>query len=440
MKYGLRHVALWVSLYILFAVAPMLMAFVGPLPEPRTFWVEFSVGLGFVGLAIMGLQFVLTGRFGRVAASLGLDTMLQFHRQAGLVAFVFIFAHPLILFATNTAYLDFLDPRVNFLRAVALSAVMGALALLIVTTIWRQPIGLNYEWWRTAHGVLALIVMFIGLVHILQVGHYVSVWWKQALWIGMTGGAIFLLVNTRVIRPLKLRREPYRVEAVREERGESWTLVLKPDGHPGMRFLPGQFVWLTLGESPFSLQQHPFSIASSAEQPERIELTIKELGDFTLTLPDVEEGSGAFLEGPFGAFTPEPAPDTGMVFIVGGVGITPIMSILRTFRDRSDPRQCLMLYGNPEWEDVLFRDELDMLQDEINLKVVHALGDPPPDWEGETGHITTEMLDRYLPDPEKERRVYFLCGPEPMLDSIEPYLRERGVPLKDIFSERFEIV
>ena len=440
MKYGLRQVSLWVTIYMVLAVAPMLLAFVGPLPEPRTFWVEFSVGLGFVGLAMMGLQFLLTGRFANVAASLGLDTMLHFHRQAGLAAFVFILAHPLILFATNSTYLEFLDPRVNLPRAFALSAVMGALVLLIVTTLWRQPIGLNYEWWRTIHGVLALFVLFVGVVHILQVGHYVSVWWKQALWVGVTGAAMLLLVNTRVIRPWRVRNSPYKVTSVNPERGDSWTMILEPDGHPGICFMPGQFVWLTLGESPFSLQQHPFSISSSAEHPQQIALTIKELGDFTSTVGEIPAGTRAFIEGPFGAFTPESEPDVNIVFIAGGVGITPIMSMIRTFHDRSDPRECLLFYGNPGWDKVLFRDELETLQRDSNIKVVHVLSDPPSDWQGETGYVTPEMLDRYLPDLEDERRVYFLCGPEPMLDSLEPYLRERGVPIKDIFSERFEIV
>src|SRR5690606_39032597 len=104
-----------------------------------------------------------------------------------------------------------------------------------------------------------------------------------------------------------------------------------------MRFVPGQFAWITVGETPFSLQQHPFSIASSTHDP-RIRLTAKEFGDFTSRLKAVEPGTSAYLEGPFGSFTPDPSPDVGIFLIMGGIGITPAMSMLRTLRDEGSRR------------------------------------------------------------------------------------------------------
>jgi ferredoxin-NADP reductase len=125
---------------------------------------------------------------------------------------------------------------------------------------------------------------------------------------------------------------------------------------------------------------------------------------------------------------------------VGGVGITPIMSMLRTFRDRADPRSLLLVYGNPTWDAVLFREELDLLPAALKLTVVHVLEQPPPDWRGEIGRLTPALLDRLLADQVWEHAEYFVCGPQPMMDVLEPYLRRRGVPLRRIFSERFQIV
>lgn len=440
MKFSLGTALLWIGGYLLLAAAPLLIAYWGPLPPARSFWVEFSVGLGFVGLAIMSLQFVLIGRFAHVATSLGLDSMLQYHRQAGLVAFFFILAHPLILFAVDRVYLEFLDPRVNLPRALALSAALGALVLLIASTLWRQLLHLPYEWWRLIHGLLALFVVFIGLVHILQVGFYISVGWKQVVWVLLTGAALGLLVNIRLLKPLQMRQKPWRVSEVRAERGTAWTLVLQPEGHSGMNFLPGQFVWLILGKSPFSLQQHPFSLASSAVRPDRLELTIKALGDFTARIGDVQPGTQAYLEGPYGYFVPDPNPNRGAVFIVGGVGITPVMSMLRTFRDRRDPRPLQLFYANRDWERVLFREELQTLTQALNLQVVHVLENPPRGWTGERGRISPALLDRHLPDDRGERFDYFVCSPKAMMDLVESYLKRRGVPLRYIFSERFQIV
>ena len=428
--------------YLLLAAAPILVAYFGPLPEPRPFWIEFGVGLGFVGMGILGLQFLLTGRFRNVAYSVGLDTMLQFHRQAGLISFGFILAHPAILFATDPAYLAYLDPRVNLPRATALSGVLAALVLLLVTTLWRERLRISYEWWRTGHGVLALFVILIGLAHGLQVGHYLSPGWKQGAWVLMTLAAVGLLVNNRVLRPLRLKRRPYQVTEVRKEIADAWTLALEPQGHDGLEFRPGQFVWLTLGPSPFSLQQHPFSISSSAERPKRLTLTIKELGDFTSTISTVSPGTTAFLEGPYGAFIPAGSEDAvkGTAFIVGGVGITPVMSMLRTFRDRGDSRPLILIYGAPAWDDVLFQDEIGALEETLDLKLVHVLEKEPDEWKGETGLVTAELLDRHLPEDEVEGWEHFVCGPPPMMDVVEPHLHERGVPVSRVHSERFNIV
>ena len=168
-------------------------------------------------------------------------------------------------------------------------------------------------------------------------------------------------------------------------------------------------------------------------------MTIKELGDFSSTVGDTAVGATAYLEGPFGAFVPDRESGRDMVCISAGVGITPVMSMLRTVADRVDQRSIQIIYGNRSWEDVLFRDELDDLQKQLNLEVVHVLSRPDDDWTGERGRIAAELLDRCLP-PADAGHEYFVCGPEPMMDTVEPYLRQRGVPMSDLFSERFKIV
>lgn len=428
--------------YLVLASLPLVVAYLGPLPEPRPFWTEVGVALGFVGMGILVLQFVLTGRFRNVAASVGLDSMLQFHRQLGLAALLFVLAHPAVLFVTDPGYLAYLDPRANLPRALALSAVTGALLLLVVTTLWRQPMRIPYETWRAIHGALAFFILFIGIVHGLQVGHYLEPLWKQAVWVAAGAGGIALLVNTRLVRPLRLKNRPYRVAEVRQERADATTLVVESEGHDGLSFEPGQFIWLTLGPTPFTIQQHPFSLSSSAERPHRPEITIKALGDFTSRVREVPVGTRAWLEGPFGAFTPRPAPEPGegTAFIVGGVGITPVLSMLRTYRDRGDERPLVLIYGNPTWEGILFREELDELARALPLTVSHVIERPPEGWEGESGLVTPEILDRRLPKDPDKLWDYFVCGPPPMMDAVEEHLAAQGIPLRQIHSERFNIV
>ncbi len=439
MRSWLFQSALWLGPYLILILVPTgLMLLTTPHPA-RGFWIEFGVGLGFAGLVGLCLQFVLTARFSRVAAIYGQDAMLQFHRQMGIVAAVFILVHHTLLMVVEPAFLAFLDPRVNLPRALALTFVLIALGLLIIPSLWRQRLGISYEWWRLGHGLLSFMVVMIGIVHTLQVGHYTAVWWQQAFWAGIGGLTLLLLLYVRVFRPLIMLRHPYRVVEVRREPGKCWTLALEPEGHPGMKFRAGQYAWLTLGNSPFSLQQHPFSFASSALLPHRLEFAIKELGDFTSTIGQVPVGSRAYLEGPFGAFDIDLSPSDQTVFIAGGIGITPIMSMLRTLRDRGDQRPLVLIYAVNRLGEALFREELKDLQRQLNLRLIYVIAYPEEGWEGERGFITEEMLNRHLPSSELGSCEYFICGPEPMMNIVERALLNRGIHLHKIHAERFDI-
>ena len=125
---------------------------------------------------------------------------------------------------------------------------------------------------------------------------------------------------------------------------------MRPDGHPGFRFTPGQFGWLTLWGSPFKITGHPFSFSSSAEAADgRVEMTIRNLGDFTSAIPKVSQGQRVYLDGPYGAFTIGNPADMH-VLIAGGIGVTPMMSMIRTLADRGDRRPVTLLYGSRDWE------------------------------------------------------------------------------------------
>ena len=168
-------------------------------------------------------------------------------------------------------------------------------------------------------------------------------------------------------------------------------------------------------------------------------MTIRNLGDFTSRIAEVPVGERVYLDGPYGAFTIDRNPADMHVLIAGGVGITPMMSMLRTLADRGDKRPVILLYGNKEWDSIIFRDELESLKSRLDLKVVHVLPNPPAGWTGEKGYIDAEMFKRHLPPPYAEHE-YFICGPDVMMDAIEKALGELDVPLAKYHSERYSFV
>lgn len=431
---------LWVAVYLLLVAAPLLVLLIGPVPPGAGFWWDFSMALGFAGMAMMGVQFALTARFRRAAAPFGIDIVYYFHRFVAVIAFCLLLAHLLIIRIDNPQALGPLNPLEAPWYMSAGRAALLLFGVVIVTSLWRKPLRIEYDRWRLWHALLATIAFLAAMGHIAGVGYYTAAPWKRALWTTYTLCWVLLLLYVRLAKPWAMRRHPWRVAEVRPERGNAWTLALVPEGHGGLTFAPGQFAWLTLRASPYHLQEHPFSFSSSAERTQRLEFTIKELGDFTRTVKTVQPGEVAYLDGPYGVFSTERYPRApGFVFIAGGVGIAPIMSMLRTAADRGERRPLILLYANNRWEDVIFRDELERLRERLDLQIVHVLAEPPSDWPGESGFIDAALLARHLL-PERRPYEYFLCGPRPMTDTVQRGLRALGVPLRRVHFELFEMV
>ena len=430
----------WVAVYLAFVLAPLFALLIGPLPPSRDFWTEFSIAIGYSGLAMMGLQFGLTARFRFVTAPWGEDVIYHLHRQISLLAVALVVAHPLILFAVRPELLVLLNSFTAPWRARFAALSTYSLIALVAMALWRGRWKIRYETWHALHIALAVTAVAAGLAHMVGWSFYLEAPWKRALWIGLTLFWIGLLVYVRLVKPLFLLRRPYRISTVRPERGDSIALAMAPDGHAGFRFEPGQFGWLTLWGSPFQITGHPFSFSSSAAAPDgRVEMTIRNLGDFTSRIASVPQGQRVFLDGPYGAFTADHEFADMLVLIAGGVGITPMMSIIRTFADNGDKRRVLLLYGSQSYDEITFREELEALAGRVHLKVVHVLQKPDDNWTGERGFIDADVLRRYLP-PSVAAHEYFICGPDVMMDAIERALGALDVPMARYHSERYSFV
>jgi predicted ferric reductase len=182
------------------------------------------------------------------------------------------------------------------------------------------------------------------------------------------------------------------------------------------------------------------SSAGDVEPGGEVRFTVKNLGDWSgEEVPALKAGDRIWLDGPHGVFSMDREQAMGYVFIGGGVGITPLYSMLQTMVEREDVRPVLLFYGGGDWEELTFREELDKLSDQMNLKVIYVLTDPPEGWEGETGYVTAGVLQRYLPK-QYRRFVYFVCGPDPMMDAMEEALPQLGVPRENVQTERFSMV
>jgi predicted ferric reductase len=429
---------LWLAVYTAMALAPLAFVPVAAYTrEQASFGTVLAAGLGFTGLTIMSLQLVTPSRVRPFTVPFGADLLLRFHRSIGTVTWFLVLGHIVVLMADDSERLGLLLVHEAPLRAQAGAVATLSLTLLVATSLWRKRFGLSYEGWRGAHILLGVLVLCGSIVHVLKVDKYLAVAPIRWSVIGLALGAVAALLALRITRPLRARRKaPYEVSSVRRERGDATTLELTPLGRP-VPFHAGDFAWIKLGDRPLSLTEHPFSFSSSADRPERVSFTIKESGDFTSrVVTALERGTRVIVDGPHGSFKPAD-PDAPYLLIAGGIGITPAISTLRTFADRRDHREVVLLYLSRTWEDMTFREDLAELQRRLpSLRIVHVLSRPHEGWDGETGRICPELLERVLPLRAKAWNV-FICASPAVTAAAHAALDAWGMPRRQVHAEHF---
>ncbi len=441
-----RPTAVWahgtaiLAIAILGVAAPFIILITGPRPPSGGLIWDFSMGLGFGALAIIALQFAMTGRLRWITHPFGADIIYLAHRYMSWGAVALMLSHFALLYVFHQPALGVLNPLEARWELTAGRVAMGSFVLLIVTSEFRKRLHLRHEWWRGLHLALALAGMAAAVAHVLGVGNLTDTNAKRLLWLGVTVGFIGVLVYTHVLRPWWQSRNPWHVVSNTAQRGGVHTLELAPTGRGLHHWKPGQFAWLKIERSPYSLIEHPFTISTAPEKGPNIAFSIKPLGDHSSDLAKTPVGARAYVDGPYGAFSIDRMAEAdGFVMIAGGVGITPILSNLHALEARGDTRPVILIYGNPSWDEVSFRDELAAMQDRIDLTIVHVLDDPPDDWDGESGHIDDAVLKRHLSDQTRDW-PHLLCGPAPMIAAVTDALQDLGVAEHHIDNEIFELV
>ena len=217
-------------------------------------------------------------------------------------------------------------------------------------------------------------------------------------------------------------------------------MVLSPKGHKGLDFSAGQVAWININSSPFTLNKNPFSISGSAHNKGELRFSIKNLGDFTSSIGKLVGGETVYVDGPYGSFSlDDPNTKNGLVLLAGGIGIAPIMSILYSLYDEGDNRPVYLFFGNLNEESILFKQDLDRLDQCMNLTIVHVLEKPANPEKYLQGFISRQILESHLP-PNRKDLFYFVCGPLPMIKAMDDhFIGSWHIPRKQINTEKYEM-
>lgn len=438
MKEGLFKIGLYAALVTL----PVWVATFLGAPSEGTL---NNVGRNFalVGFMILVIQLLLAARIKWIERSFGLDILIRYHKYMALSAAGFLLIHPMLLAWGHRSWGLLMDLNLPWYIWMGKTALV-LLIVNILFGIYQGKLGLKFEKWRLGHDLSAIAILVLIFLHSWFTGEDLKVLPMQILWIALVTGASILFIHHRFLRPALARRRPFRVEEIKQETEDVWTIKLAPpQGLAIGDYMPGQFHFLTFFRAPpLPVEEHHWTISSSPTRKDFISSTIKAVGDFTATIGRTRIGDTAALHGPFGRYSYVLHPEErDLVFLAGGIGITPLMSMLRHMRDMGDSRFVTLLYANKKEEGIVFKEELRQIAagKNPNLTLVHILSRPDKNWTGETGHLDREKIEKYC-GPNPDKKTFYVCGPVKMAEKIVKILLMNGISERQIRREIFSFI
>jgi ferredoxin-NADP reductase len=234
---------------------------------------------------------------------------------------------------------------------------------------------------------------------------------------------------------------PYSVKLLRRAVAAAGTEAFFFERPPGFAFTAGQFLELTLTNEDAGPEDrvHSFSIASAPSEPDLMIATRLRNSVYKQALAELQPGDEVAIAGPYGSFVLSESAPRPIVFIAGGIGITPIRSILTEAARQADLGEMFLFYSNRQPEEAAFIAELAVLPrtpGDLNLvSTVTAADVSAGSWNGERGRVDLEMIARYV-DPALAS--FYVSGPPPMVAGLRDLLTTAGIARGRIRVELFD--
>lgn len=388
---------------------------------------------GILGMSLLFVGALLSVRIPRFDRWFGgLTRLWKVHHVVGLSAFLLLLLHPLLLAFARIPVSVHAAVDLLFPSPMDWAAVLGWLALLTMMTFLAPTFAFfgkpAYQRWKRIHLLSGAAIVF-AVAHALPVARSFP-GMTSAVWLGLAGlaGAAYLY---RTVLARWWGRHPYTIAAINHLAPRIVELSLHPEKRP-LNYAPGQFIYLTPADPGLAQgrgEEHPYTLSSAPEEP-ALRVTIKDLGDATHALQDIQIGSRAFVEGPYGGFF----QDTGHpeLWVAGGIGITPFMSRARSLRDSKARVDIYLFYCADAEPQAYFLPELQEIAAAVpGLQVW-------PHYFSREGALTVDFINIHCSD--FATREIYLCGPPPMILGLRRQLHRRGVRRSQLHSEEFSFL
>ena len=388
-------------------------------------------GYGFVVLV------ALMARLPPLEKGIGTDRLARWHAMGGRYVITLVSAHvPLIVWGyavsahvkvtSETATLLTTYPDV-LMATVAWFVLLGVAAFSARAARRR----LKYETWYYAH-LYTYLAIALAFSHQFADGPaFRSDYLARVAWSALYATVGALIVWYRIITPLlRSARHRFTVQSVRREAPGIVSVFITGRNLDRLRAEPGQFFRWRFLTRDLWWQSHPYSL-SAMPSPNQMRITVKANGDHSGSLAGLAPGTRVFAEGPYGAFTPS-LTGRRVLFIAGGVGITPIRAMFAALPQRMSGG-IILLYRASHPRDVVFSRELNAIATDRQAALRYLIGS-----RDELGYdpLGTENLQQAIPG--LHRYEAYVCGPPGMTQTAVTALRAAGIPSRRIHRESFD--
>lgn len=359
----------------------------------------------------------------------GMDRIIKFQRKFALVTTIFVLSHPIFFILSSKSTLAYIIPDFSIIPlALGIISVYIFIIVMVASKIYKK---ISYVVWQFIH-ILTYILFFFSLYHAFNWGSDSGNWLVRVIYLILLIAIIIGIIYRTNYKFKQRYAGKFYVEEIRNETKDIFTLVLRSE--KVFLFKAGQFCFLRLNKDKL-YARHPFTISSSPKEDE-LSFTVKLTGRFTRALSELKRGEEIIIDGPFGIFTIEDY-DKDLVFIAGGVGIAPFMSIIKDKIKDDKTQNIVLLYGSKTKDDIIYKEQLDNIRKDW-FKKVYILSDNhsfSKTYGYEAGHVDEEIIKKYVKNINNS--LFYICGPEPMKNSIQKLLKELGIKNKNIIIEDF---
>lgn len=394
-------------------------------PQAISFWLLLAKLSGLIGSILISWNFIIATKNSFVEKMFGgLDKAYKIHNIIGNIAFILLVNHPVFLIINslpyNTTKIYLVPSFFNLPYAFGILALY-TLILLVSLTIF---IDLPYKFWKKTHEYIGIVIVLASL-HSLFISSDVSSFLPLMLWILIWNiFAVLCYFYKRFFYYLINPKNNYVVKEI-VQNGTYLLLTLAPiDSNKVINFSAGQFAFFSLSKDV--RDDHPFSILEQGN--EFLKLGTKIVGNFTVALSQLIVGSKISVVGPFGTFANNLFKAQKMLWVSGGIGITPFLSMAKSL-DKN--QQVTMVHTAGSNEPKLF----------VNLFTSYSKINPNfkfiIHYSDVSGHLDEEKLNTYMP-LSKDVYVY-LCGPKQMMKNLSDNLPKKGIMQKRIIFEDFSL-